>query len=71
MAPDPFPHFNIPTDMRDFAEKSVHQARDAFDNFVSAANQAVSVMEGRAAAAHAGAKDVGHKAMRFAEQKKL
>lgn len=68
MAPDPFAHFNIPTDMRAFAEKSVEQARQAFDSFVSAANEAVSSMEGRAAAAQAGAKDVGRKAIGFAEQ---
>ena len=34
--------FEIPQDMRVFAEKSVAQARQAFDGFMSAAHQAVN-----------------------------
>jgi phasin len=60
--------FEIPTDMRKFAEQSVEQARKAFDTFISTAQRAVSEMEGRATAAHAGAKDVGERAMSFAEK---
>lgn len=60
--------FEIPADMRKFAEQSVEQARKAFDTFISAAQQAVSEMEGRASAAREGAKDVGEKAMSFAEK---
>ncbi|MEA2952993.1 MAG: hypothetical protein QOF19_2569 [Alphaproteobacteria bacterium] len=61
-------HFEVPAEMRAFAEKSVEQAKKAFDGFAAAANQAVSGLEGRAAAAQAGAKDVTKKAMTFAEQ---
>jgi phasin len=60
--------FEVPPEMRAFAEKSVEQARKAFDGFVGAANEAVSTFEGRAATAHAGAKDVTKKAMGFVEQ---
>jgi len=34
--------FEVPPEMRDFAEKSVEQARQAFDGFISAAQQAMS-----------------------------
>src|SRR5581483_6328099 len=68
MAKESFEHFEVPPEMRAFAEKSVEQARKAFDGFVAAASQAVSGFEGRAAAAQAGAKDVARKAMSFAEQ---
>jgi phasin len=54
--------------MRAFAEKSVEQARQAFDGFISAAHQAVNTIEGQAQTARQGAKDVTEKAMTFAEQ---
>lgn len=68
MATQSMQHFEIPPDMRKFAEQSVEQARKAFDGFISAAHQAVNDMEGRAKAAQAGAKDVGGLAMAFAER---
>jgi phasin len=61
-------HFEVPAEMRAFAERSVEQAKKAFDGFAAAANQAVSGLEDRAATAQAGAKDVTKKAMTFAEQ---
>jgi phasin len=64
----PFEHFEVPDEMRAYAEKSVEQAKKAFDGFVTAANHAVSGFEGQAAAAQAGAKEVAQKAMTFAEQ---
>ena len=64
---DPMKNFEIPSDMRKFAEQSVEQARQAFGGFINAAQQAVSEMEGRASMARAGAKDVGEKAMTFAQ----
>lgn len=67
MNKEAFEHFEVPAEMRAFAEKSVEQARKAFDGFVTAANQAVSSFEGHAAVAHAGAKDITQKAMSFAE----
>jgi phasin len=60
--------FEIPPEMRAFAEKSVEQARQAFDGFISAAHNAVSAFEGQAATARQGAKTVTEKAMTFAEQ---
>ena|SRR5581483_1763193 len=60
--------FEIPTDMRAFAEKSVEQARQAFDGFISAASRAASAFEGQTETARQGAKDVTEKAMSFAQQ---
>lgn len=60
--------FEIPSDMRAFAEKSVEQAKQAFDIFISAAQHAVSTAETQAATAQAGAKEVGELAMGYAER---
>jgi phasin len=60
--------FEIPSEMRAFAERSVEQAKQAFDGFISAAHQAVSTMEGQAETARKGASQVTEKAMNFAEQ---
>jgi hypothetical protein len=60
------PNFEIPADMP--AEKSVEQARIAFNTFMTAAQQAAATFEGQAKAAHAGAKDIGDKAMGYAER---
>ncbi len=68
MAEERIPKFEIPAEMRQMAEQSVEQARKAFDGFIAAAQQAVSTLEGQAAVAQAGARDVGKKAMTFAEQ---
>jgi phasin len=61
-------HFDVPPDMRAFAEKSIEQARQTFDRFISAAHHAVSAFEGQTQSARKGAKDVTEKAMTFAEQ---
>jgi len=61
-------NFEIPHEMRTFAEQSVEQARKAFDGFMSAAQKAASSMEGQATAAQTGAKDMREKAMAFAEK---
>ncbi|HYS48676.1 MAG TPA: phasin family protein [Xanthobacteraceae bacterium] len=68
MARDPMSSFEIPAEMRNMAEKSVEQAKKAFDGFIAAAQQAVAQVEGQAAAAQAGATDMRRKAMSFAEQ---
>ncbi len=60
--------FEIPTDMRAFAEKSVEQARQAFDGFITAASRAVSAFEGQSETARLGAKEVTEKAMDFAQK---
>ena len=60
--------FEVPADMLALAEKSVEQAKQAFDVFISAAQHAVSTAENQAASAQAGAKEVGELAMGFAER---
>ncbi len=67
MAKDPM-SFEMPQEMRKFVEQSVSQAQQAFDGFMAAANSAVTGLEGRASAAHAGAKDVTAKAMTYAQR---
>lgn len=61
-------NFEIPPEIRQLAEQSVEQAKKAVDHFIAAAQQAVDTLEGRAAAAQAGAKDVGRRAMTFATE---
>jgi phasin len=68
MAQDYKPSFEIPPEMRAFAERSVEQARQAFDTFITTAQRAVKTAEGQAATAQAGAKDIGNLAMGFAEK---
>ena len=60
--------FQIPPEMRALAEKSVEQAKQAVEGFISAAQRTVCALEGQAETARKGAKDVGGKAMGFAEQ---
>jgi phasin len=62
------PNFQIPEEMRAFAEKSVEQAKQAFDSFIAAAQHAVNTMENQATSARSGAKEVGELAMRYAER---
>ena len=57
-------NFEIPPEMRALAEKSMEQAKLAFDSFCSATQKAVSTADKQAA----GAKDVGELAVRFAER---
>jgi phasin len=54
--------------MRAIAEKSVAQAKQAVEGFISAAQRTASALEGQAETARKGAKDVGGKAMGFVEQ---
>jgi phasin len=68
MAKDPFEQFAIPNEMRSFAEQSVAQARQAFDGFLQAANQAMGQFQGQAQAARSGAQEIAHKSMTYAEQ---
>src|SRR5262245_22963239 len=57
--------FEVPPELRTFAERSVEQARQAFDGFISAAHNAMSAFEGQAETARKGARDVTEKAMTF------
>lgn len=58
--------YEVSPEMRDFAEKSVDQARKAFDGFVGAAQKAAGSVEGSTATAQTNVKDMGTKAMTFA-----
>jgi phasin len=68
MAKDGSPNFEIPAEIRAFAEKGVEQAKVAFESFVSAAQQAVNTAENHATTARTGAKEVGDLAIRFTER---
>ena len=61
------PTYEIPTEMRDFAEKSVDQARKAFEGFMGAAHKAVGAVEGASTNVNSSAKDMSSKAISFAE----
>ncbi len=60
--------FEIPAEMRAFAEKSVEQAKEAFNTFISAAQHAVNTAETQAASARTGAKEVGEMAIDFTKR---
>jgi phasin len=68
MAKEASVNFEIPAEMRAFAEKSVEQAKQAFDTFISAAQHAASTVENQAASARTGAKEASELAIRFAER---
>jgi phasin len=68
MAKSPMGSFEIPAEMRNVAEQSVVQARQAFDGFMSAAQKAVAKVEEQASVAQSGVKDASGKVMEFAEQ---
>jgi phasin len=68
MANDSGAKFEIPPQMREFAEKSMEQAKQAFDGFVAAAQHAASTAETQAQSARSGAKEVGELAMTYAER---
>jgi phasin len=59
--------YEIPNEMRDFAERSVEQARKAFDSFMTAAHKATHTFGSSTEVAQAGAKDISRQAMTYAE----
>src|SRR6266849_5827026 len=59
--------FEIPKDMRSMAEASLNQARTAFEKFLAGAQQTAGTIEERGATVAAGAKDIGAKAISYAE----
>jgi phasin len=67
MADHPW-NFDVPTQMRQFAEQSVEQAKKAMDGFLTAAQKTAATLETQASTAQSGAKDVTQKVMSFAEQ---
>ncbi len=60
--------FQIPEQMRQFADASVEQARSTFNEFVEATQKALSNAEGSARSAQVGAGDAGRQALAFLEE---
>jgi len=60
--------FAIPKDMRAMAEASFDQARKAFDKFMESAKTTAGTMEQRRDTVRAGAKEIGSKAVSYAEK---
>lgn len=59
--------FEIPEQMRTFADKSVDQAKKAFDDFMNATAKAVEKSEASAKSMQTGARDVNRQALAFLE----
>ena len=60
--------FAIPKDMRTMAEASFEQARKAFDKFMESAKTTAGSMEERRESVRSGAKEIGSKAVAYAEK---
>ena len=54
MVNDPMTNFEIPTEMRQVAEKSLEDARKAFDGFIAAAQKAAAEARGASYASPGG-----------------
>src|SRR6201987_678567 len=60
--------FEIPKEMRSMAEASFEQPRKTFEKFLANAQATAGSIEERNATVRAGAKDIGAKALSFAEK---
>lgn len=60
--------YEIPTEMRDFADRSVAQARKAFEGFMGAVHKASETVDGATGSVSTNAKDAAAKAVGYAEQ---
>jgi phasin len=60
--------FDIPDQMRDMADKSVDQAKQAIQQFLDATQKAVAKAEGSARSVQEGAADLNRQAMAFMEE---
>jgi phasin len=61
-------NYEVPPEMRDFAEKSVEQARKAVDGFLGAARKTADTLETSATTAQASGKEIASKTFEYAEQ---
>ncbi|HEY0569089.1 MAG TPA: phasin [Xanthobacteraceae bacterium] len=68
MSEDGRDRFEIPKDMRAMAEASFDQARKGFEKFLASAQATAGTIEERGATVRAGAKDIGAKAISYAEK---
>ncbi|SDQ71173.1 phasin family protein [Pseudovibrio sp. Tun.PSC04-5.I4] len=60
--------FEVPEQMREFADRSIDQARKAFDHFMDATETAVSSMEGASNPMQVDSAGMHRQALTFAEQ---
>ena len=60
--------FEIPNDLRDFAERSVEQARKAFEGFLAVAQRASGVAGELSKTSEGGAKSVGAHVLSYTER---
>jgi phasin len=60
--------FEVPNELRDFAERSVDQARKAFEGFLSVAQRASGAAGDVAATPQSGAKTVGAHVLSYTER---
>jgi len=60
--------FEIPNEMREFAERSVDQARKAFESFVSVAQKTAGTVDAAASTTQSNVKSVGSHVLGYAEQ---
>src|SRR5215212_6523458 len=63
--------FKVPDEMRNMAERSVTQARQALDGFLQAARRTTESMEQASDRVQAGAKDTAQKTLSAVEQNLL
>jgi phasin len=68
VAEDMKSNLEIPNEVRQLAEKSVGEAKKAFDKFIAAAQKATSAMEEQAAAVQSGSMGMHGKIRSFAER---
>ncbi len=60
--------FEVPVDLREFAQKSVEQARKAFEGFVSVAQKTSDAVDTASANMRANVKTVSAQALGYAEE---
>lgn len=65
---DTKPSYDVPPEMREFAEKSVEQARKAIDGFMGAARKTADTIESSATTVQASGKELTQKTFTYAEQ---
>ena len=61
-------NLEIPEALRDLAQQSVRQARDAYDQFLAAARQAQGIAAASTGSTTATVKELQQRSMQFAEQ---
>ncbi len=61
-------NFEIPEQIRTFAEKSIEQAKKAVDDFIAATHQAVAKVESSSTTVSTGALDLNKKVLSLAEE---